>query len=469
MSLPPAGDGAEPLSALLGEIRQRYATCHDLFAAHVNPKMMKVLRLLGFDEAFVDARGCYLRGRDGKRFLDFHSGEGATSLGYNHPEVVQFLTTILGMGLPNMIQLNCNVLAGLLAERLLAKAPRHLAKVYFTSSGAEAVDSAIKFARCATRRDRVLYCRPSFHGLPLGALSVCGDEEFKEGFGAPLPGTTRIEFNDLDALASELKKGDVAAFITEPIQGREVRPAGRDYLAGAGRLCREHGALFILDEIQTGLGRTGTFFALEPYGAEPDLLLVAKALSGGLVPVGAVLMRESIFAATYSSLERCYVHHSPSGYNTLAMAAGLATLEVIERHGLVANARAMGEKIRAGLEQLQRRHDMLADIRGMGLMFAIEIGKPRKGFIDKLKWGLIDKVSRGLMPQMVVIPLFKDHGILSMASGINHVIKFIPPLIIGETEVEYFLKSLDRVLQDCEQTSRPQELLFDIARRSVGL
>jgi ornithine--oxo-acid transaminase len=468
MSIDPSGDPAAPLKELLEEVQRRYGSCHDLFAAHVNPKIMRVLHLLGFDEAFVEARGCYLQGREGKRFLDFHSGEGATSLGYNHPEVTQFLTAIMERGFPNMIQLNCNVLAGLLAERLLAKAPRHLTKVYFTSSGGETVDSALKFARCATRRDRVLYCRQSFHGLTLGALSVCGDEEFKEGFGAPLPHTTRIEFNDLAQLQAELKKGDVAAFITEPIQGREVRVAGRDYLAGAGRLCREHGALFILDEIQTGLGRTGTFFALEQFDAEPDLLLVAKALSGGLVPVGAVLMRERIFESVFSSLERCYVHHSTYGYNTLAMAAGLATLEVIERQSLVANSQAMGLKIRAGLDRLKERHPMLADIRGMGLMFAIEIGKP-PGLLDKLKWSVIEKMSRGLLPQMVVIPLFKDHGILSMVSGFNNVIKFIPPMIIGDVEVEYFLKALDQVLQDCEHTSRPQELLFNIARRSVGL
>jgi ornithine--oxo-acid transaminase len=458
----------DPLSALLDEVQRRQGSCHDLFAAHVNPRIMRVLRLMGFDEVFIEAHGCYLQGAGGKSFLDFHSGEGATSLGYNHPQITHFLTAIMGRGLPNMIQLNCNVLAGMLAERLLAKAPKHLTKVYFTSSGGETVDSALKFARCATGRNRILYCRQSFHGLTMGALSICGDEEFKEGFGTPLPHTTQIEFNDLGQLKAELKKGDVAAFITEPIQGREVRVADRDFLANAGRLCREKGALFILDEIQTGLGRTGTFFALEQFDAEPDLLLVAKALSGGLVPVGAVLMREAVFASVYSSLERCYVHHSTYGYNTLAMAAGLATLEVIERDSLVANAKAMGAKIRDGLEAMKPRHPLLADVRGMGLMFAIELGKP-KGFLDKIKWGVIEKVSRGLMPQMVVIPLFKDHGILSMISGFNNVIKFIPPMIIGDVEVAYYLKSLDQVLTECETTSRPQELLFDLARRTVGI
>jgi len=457
-----------PVKALLDEVLLRYDSCHDLFAAHVNPRIIRVLRLMGLDEAFVDARGCYLQGRGGKRFLDFHSGEGATSLGYNHPDVTQFLTAIMHRALPNMIQLNCNVLAGLLAERLLAKAPKHLTKVYFTSSGGETVDSALKFARCATGRNRIIYCRQSFHGLTLGALSICGDEEFKEGFGKPMPNTTQIEFNDLDQLKAELKKGDVAAFITEPIQGREVRVADRDFLANAGRLCRENGAVFILDEIQTGLGRTGTFFALEQFDAEPDLLLVAKALSGGQVPVGAVLMRERIFASVYSSLERCYVHHSTYGYNTLAMATGLATMDVIERNGLVANSQAMGARIRSGLEKLQARHSMLADIRGKGLMFAIELGKC-KGFLNKLKWDVIEKMSKGLMPQMVVIPLFKDHGILCMVSGFNNVIKFIPPLIIGEVEVDYFLKSLDQVLTECETTWRPQELIFDLARRAVSL
>jgi 4-aminobutyrate aminotransferase-like enzyme len=185
--------------------------------------------------------------------------------------------------------------------------------------------------------------------------------------------------------------------------------------------------------------------------------------------VGAVLMRERIFESMYSTLERCYVHHSTFGSNTLAMAAGLATLEVIEKQGLVANSKAMGQRIRTGLERLKLKHEMIADIRGLGLMFAIEIGRPKNGLLDKLKWGMIEKMSQGLMPQMVVIPLFKDHGILSMVSGFNNVIKFIPPMILGETEVDYFLSALDQVLDECANTHRPQELIFGIARRRFGI
>lgn len=454
------------MDVLLNEIRERYHDSHKLFAQNVNPKMMKVLRLLGFDETFVNARGCYLASKDGQRFLDFHSGEGATSLGYNHPDLISFLNGIVEMGLPNMIQLNCNVLGGLLAEKLLARAPPNLAKVYFTSSGAETVEGALKFARCATGRQRILYCRQGYHGLTYGALSVCGDEEFKTGFGEMMPHTSMVEFNDLNALETELGHGDVAAFITEPIQGREVTLAEPGYLRDAAALCRKHGALFILDEIQTGLGRTGTFFALEQHDVVPDILLVAKALSGGLVPIGAMLYTDPIYEKVYSSLDRCYVHHSTYGYNTMAMATGLATLRVMENESLVENARCMGERIMQGLESLKERYEMLHAVRGSGLMFAIELTKPRR-LLENIKWSFIEKASPGLFPQMVVIPLFKKHGIICMVSGFNNVIKFIPPLTIGEAEVDYFLQSLDEVLHACHHTSEPRKILYGIAQRAI--
>ncbi len=455
------------MESLLQEIRDRYHDTHDLFGRNVNPKMMKVLQLLGFDEAFVDAQGCYLLSRDGQRFLDFHSGEGATTLGYNHPQVTSFLSEIVELRLPNMIQLNCNVLAGLLAEKLLAKAPANLGKVYFTSSGAETVESALKFARCATGRNRIVYCRQAFHGLTYGALSVCGDEEFKQGFGNMMPDTTMVEFNDLRALEIELAKGPVAAFITEPVQGREVTLAEAGFLRDAAALCRKYGALFILDEIQTGLGRTGTFFALEQHDVTPDILLVAKALSGGLVPVGAMLYTNHVYERVYSSLDRCYVHHSTYGFNTMAMAAGLATLQVIEEHALVDNAKRMGERIMAGLDSLQERYEMLHAVRGSGLMFAIELTIP-KSRISGTKWRFIEKAAPGLFPQMVVIPLFKKHGIICMVSGFNNVVKFIPPLTIGETEVDYFLQSLDEVLHECIRSNGPRNTLLGIARRATA-
>ncbi|MEE9424408.1 MAG: aspartate aminotransferase family protein [Methylococcales bacterium] len=454
------------MERLLNEVNDRYHHCHEIFKTNINPRMMKVLGILGFDESFKDAQGCYLYTDDGKEYLDFHSGEGATSIGYNHPQVVSFLKDIMDMKLPNMIQLNCNVLGGMLAEKLLAKAPEYFTKVYFGNSGAEAVETALKFVRCATGKNRIIYCRQSFHGLTYGALSICGDEEFKQGFGELMPHTTMIDFNDLAALEVELKKGDVAAFIAEPIQGREVMPAKAGYLKGASELCKRHKALFILDEIQTSLGRTGKFFYLEHEDVRPDILLIAKALSGGLVPVSAVLIGEDIYNKVYSNMERCYVHHSTYGYNTLSMAAGLATLEVIEEKNLVDNAHKMGELIMAGLEQLKEKYDMVKDVRGKGLMFAIELGQP-SSLAKKLQWNLIETASKGLYAQVVVIPLFLEFGIISMVSGLNSVIKFIPPVIITEKEVAYFLESLDKVLHNAQFTSEPWSVLYNIAKRSL--
>ena len=374
---------------------------------------------------------------------------------------------IMDAKLPNMIQLNTNILSGLLAEKLLEHGPNHLKKIYFTSTGAEAVESALKFARCTTKRNRIIYCRQSFHGLTYGSLSICGDEEFKEGFGDLLPHTTMIEFNDPEMLESELAKGDVAAFITEPIQGREVTLAKKGYLLEAAALCHRYGALFILDEIQTGLGRTGKFFALEHDQVKPDILLIAKALSGGLVPVGAVYMTENIYTNVYSTLERCYVHHATYGYNTLAMAAGLATLRVIDRDGIVKNSEKMGSLIMEGLIKLKEKYEIIRDVRGQGLLFAIELKKP-SSFAKKIQWQMIETVSKGLLAQAVVIPLYNQHGIISMVSGFNLVIKFIPPMIISKKEVDYYLISLDEVLDNAQNTSKPWKTLMDIAGRAVS-
>ncbi|HFD13496.1 MAG TPA: aspartate aminotransferase family protein [Crenotrichaceae bacterium] len=454
------------MDRLVQEVKDRYYSCHEIFKTNINPKMMKVLGILGFNKSFKDAQGCYLYTEDGQQFLDFHSGEGATSIGYNNPQVISFLKDIMDMKLPNMIQLNCNVLGGMLAEKLLAKAPDYFTKVYFGNSGAEAVETALKFVRCATGKNRIIYCKQSFHGLTYGALSVCGDQEFKEGFGELMLHTSMIDFNDLQALDRELQKGDVAAFIAEPIQGREVIPARPGYLTGAAELCQKYSALFILDEIQTSLGRTGKFFYLEHENVKPDILLVAKALSGGLVPVSAVLIGEDIYNKVYSNMERCYIHHSTYGYNTLSMAAGLATLEVIENQNLVDHADKMGVLIMDGLEKIKQKYDMVKDVRGKGLMFAVELGKP-SSFSKKLQWNLVETTSKGLYAQVVVIPLFQEYGIISMVSGLNSVIKFIPPVIITEKEVDYFLDSLDKVLHKAQFTSEPWNVLYNIVKRSI--
>src|SRR3954453_19692954 len=347
-----------------------------LAARHLGSSLVDVLRILGFDKDYVSAQGPYLYDSAGRAYLDFHTGEGFASLGHNHPDVRDVLQSTLAANLVDGVQLHYSALAGMLAEALSQRLPSGLDAVFFASSGAEAVDSAMKFARAATRRPRLISCDSSFHGVTLGPLSLVGDEFFKEGFGPLLPGCDRVPFGDLERHEAQLRAKDVAAFIVEPIQGRMVTVPPPGYLQAAQALCRRYGTLFVVDEIQTGLGRTGAWFALEEWGLEPDFVLVGKALSGGAMPVAAMVPRRAIHDQAVGTLERSYVHQSTFGRNRLSMAAGLAALRIIERDGLVEHADRMGTLLREGLAELQRRHEMVKEVRGRGLMIGIELRAP---------------------------------------------------------------------------------------------
>jgi ornithine--oxo-acid transaminase len=325
----------------------------------------------------------------------------------------------------------------------------------------------MKFARAATGRPRFISCDSSFHGVSLGPLSLVGDDFFTEGFGPLLPGCARVPFGDLAALEQELRSKDVAAFIVEPVQGREVTLSPAGYLAAAQALCRRYGTMFVVDEIQTGLGRTGSWFALDHDQLEPDFVLIGKALSGGYMPVAAMATRRDIYQRAVGTLERSYIHQSTYGRNRLSMAAGLATLRVIERDGLVERAAQMGEFLAGGIRALQSRHELIGQVRNAGLMVGIELQPPRsrKG---QLGVRLMRMASEGLFPQLLVIPLHRDHGMITMAAGKNDVIKLLPPLTLSEDEAQSFLDALDAVLTDCETgTGQSWSVVRDIATATV--
>jgi acetylornithine/succinyldiaminopimelate/putrescine aminotransferase len=294
----------------------------------------------------------------------------------------------------------------------------------------------------------VLYCTHSFHGLTAGSLSVNGEAGFQDGFRPLLPDTA-VAMGDLDALARELRRGDVAAMIVEPIQGHGVYIPPSGYLRSAQELLRRHKALLICDEVQTGIGRTGTFWAYEQEeGVEPDLVTVAKTLSGGYVPIGATLGKDWIFKKVYSSMDRVLVHSASFGANAQAMAAGLATLAVIEDEYLVENARAMGDLLRTRLAALTDRYEMLKEVRGRGLMVGIEFGRP-KSLGLRSRWTMLQTARKGLFAQMVVVPLLQRHHILTQVSG-DHVeiIKLIPPLVVDEADVDRFVAAFTEVMDD---------------------
>ena len=435
---------------ILDLVRERGGERFALHERFLNAQLVRVLQTIGFDRRYVRARGAYLYDEQGEAFLDLLSGFGVFAVGRNHPRIVAALREVIEGELPSMVQMDVEVLAGILAERLVATAP-HLEKVVFVNSGAETVETAIKFARYATRRSAIVYCEHAFHGVTQGALSLNGDEIFREGFGPLLPDTHRIPWNDLDALERALAARPVAAFVVEPIQGHGVNVPSDDYLREAARLCHAHGALFVADEVQTGLGRTGRMWAVEHWGVEPDMLLCAKALSGGFVPVGAVLMRRRTFESVYSNMVRAPIHGSTFSKNSLAMAAGIATLDVMEEEGLVENAAKVGEGILSDLRAIGERHDCVKEVRGKGMMQAIEFAPPDR-LTHKAAWKILDAAQKGLFAQLVVVPLLQKHRILSQTSGHDQaVIKFLPPLVIGDGERQSIARAVDDVLVDTEQ------------------
>jgi ornithine--oxo-acid transaminase len=438
---------------LLSELDRRGDDKLALNRSFVNPQMVRVLETIGFHRRYTRAQGQYLYDDEGQRYLDLLSGFGVFMVGRNHPTVKQALADVLSADLPNLVQMDVSLLAGMLAEQLVALAPGQ-DRVFFCNSGTEAVEAAIKLARRATGRSKLIFCDHAYHGLSMGALSVNGDAMFREGFGALLPDTVRIPFNDLPALEAALSGRDVAGFIVEPIQGKGVNMPAPGYLAQAARLCRAHGALFIADEIQTGMGRTGRFLAVQHEdqgGVDPDLVLLAKGLSGGFVPVGAVVGKRWVFDKTFDRMDRAVVHGSTFGKNNLAMAAGLATLAVLRDEQLIERAARHGDSLLRKLGALVDKFELLKEVRGRGLMLALEFGAP-SSFRLRAAWALLDRANRGLFCQMVLIPLLSRHRVLSQVAGHGmYVIKLLPSLCISDEDEDWILRAFDDVIADCHR------------------
>ena len=448
------------LSAELAAVRGQG---YELHSKYMNPQMVRMLHTIGFDKVYERGEGAYLYDADGNAYADFLAGFGVFAAGRSHPVIKKALHDALDMDFASWTQFDCQPISGLLAQRLLAKAPG-MERVFFCNSGTEAVESALKFARFHTGKGRIIYAHHAFHGLTTGSLSVNGAEEFKKGFGPLLPDAL-VPLGDLAALEAELRRGDVAAMIIEPIQGHGVMAPAQGFLKAAADLLHSRGALLICDEVQSGFGRTGTFFSYQcEDGLVPDIVTVAKALSGGYVPVGAMLTTDRIFSSVYSGMDKVMVHSTTFKAGPLAMAAGLATLSVLENEGLVENAARTGATLRAGLDGLAAKYDLIADVRGRGLMIGIEFGRP-SGMRARAGWSMLQKARVGLFAQMVVVALFQRHRILTQVSGDNmEVIKLIPPLIIGDAEVRLFLDALTDVLEDA---GKGTGLMWDFGRTLI--
>ena len=446
----------------VGELLQaRHGENYALHEKHLNHQLGRVLKTIGFDRFYVRGEGSYLFDSEGERYLDFLSGFGVYALGRSHPTLKAALHQAIDLDLPNMVQMDCSLLPGILAEQLVARSPEEINRVFFCNSGAEAIESAIKFSRQATKRPRILFAEHAFHGLSTGALSLNGGAEFREGFGHLLPGCEPVPFGDLEALRTALRKRDVAAFVVEPIQGKGVYMATAEYWAEAQELCRAHGTLLVLDEVQTGLGRTGKFFCFEHWDLKPDIITVSKALSGGFVPVGAMLTTDRVFTSVYSSLEKALKHSTTFGRNQLAMVAGLATLATFDEEDIVRRAHENGLAFEAALAPLVERYEIFHEVRGKGLMIGLQFGPPQSKALRR-RFNALEHLRPAIFSQMMVVPLFHRHRILTQVAADNvNIIKLLPPLICGQEEIDYFVSALDDVLRDAHGGT---SLLFEFGR-----
>jgi ornithine--oxo-acid transaminase len=462
---------AKFVAEFMAWLDQHQGAAHELHASHLNPAFVRMLRAIGFDKSYVRGQGCYLWDEEDNKYLDLLTGWGVFALGRNHPKVRAVLQEIMNRDLPNLVRMDCSPLSGLAAQALCERAGGGLSRVFFCNSGTEAIEAAIKFARCATERRDILYCENAFHGLTTGSLALNGADFFRERFGELMPGTRSMPLNDLPALEQALASRDVAAFFFEAVQGKSCDVVADGYLAEAQRLCRKHGTLLVADEVQCGIGRTGKWFGYQhDPRVEPDIVCVAKALSAGYVPVGAIITRPRIMDSVFDSLERCVVHSNTFGQNDLAMAAVLATIRVIDEEKLVENAAEMGQYAMTELRRVGAACPFVTEVRGRGLMFGIDFARPAESLKLKMAWDMLHKLNYGVFGQMLVIPLLQKHRILTQVAGYHtEVIKFLPPLTISRTDIDWFISGMTDILADAQRfPGTAWETVFGLAKRTLS-
>ncbi len=417
-----------------------------LYHNYLNHQLLNVLKTLGFDKQYVRAEGQYLYDHEGQRYLDLLSGYGVYTFGRNHPKIAQLLKETLDLEPANMVQFDAPLLAACLAEKLAELMPPGINKFFFCNSGTEAVEGAIKFARAATHREKLLSCDGGFHGLTTGSVAMNGSEIFRKDFNPLLP-AERVPFNDLQALEAALKTKQFACFVVEPIQGKTVIIPDANYLPEAGRLCKKYGTIFIIDEIQTGIGRTGKFLASQHWSqTEADIITLSKALSGGWVPVGVIATKPEIFEKTFRNMEHAVVHSCTFGRNDLAMAAGLGVIDLLTSGDLLNQASEKGQLLLQKLQEKLLKFEMVKEVRGKGMMIGVEFCPP-KSLTLKAGWSLLEAAGKGLFCQLIIIPLFRDFRILTQVAGPNcYVIKLIPPIVMSEQDIEDTANAFEQVV-----------------------
>lgn len=479
---------AGPVAGQNGSVKNRFqipkpselaTQARDQHKRYINPVLVALGSQSGFLKTFVKGEGSYLWDDEDRRYLDFVSGFGSLNLGHNHPAVVQAIHTATCSMAPGFAQSAVNPYASAVADRLIACSPIGLEMVTFANSGAEAIEAAIKLVRASSNRKRILYCRNSYHGKTLGALSLTGNKKFQQPFGPLVDNMDMVDFGDSAQLEEALSSQKYAAFFVEPIQcegGMNVAPPG--YLNDVEMICRKTDTLFVLDEIQTGLGRTGKLFCADHFGVSPDIMTLAKSLGGGLVPVGAMLCSRALWLRAYGSVENFTLHTSTFAGGSIAMAAALATLDVLESGELIENTQIRSQQLMNGLHEVAKHSDLICDVRGQGLLIGIEFN-PIPGNIVRhfaahdytgvnhfLAPKAIEAV-HNLGPIYVMQTLLDGFGIYTqIARSKPTVLRVQPPLVIDEEQVTTFVDAIEQSCGELSFSNRITNMM--IAKSTFG-
>lgn len=421
------------------EVRENYKD-------YINSSIVQLMGLLDFDKHFVRAEGTKIYDEDGNEYIDFLGGYGALNVGHNNREIIGEIQKAIG--LPNILQASIYNFAGALGKNLAAIAPGELKRTFYSNSGAEAVEGALKLAKIASGKSKIVYCHNSFHGKSMGALSVTGREKYQKHFKPLVPECYPVTYGDADELENMLKSGDVAAFIIEPIQGEGgiiTPPEG--YFKKVRELCTKYRAYLIADEIQTGFGRTGTMFACEYEGISPDILCFAKSIGGGIIPIGGYISTEEVWKKAYGTIEKAFLHTTTFGGNTLACAAGIATIRYIVEKDLIKQSKEKGDYFISKLNELKNKYPIIKDVRGRGLMIGLEFEEP-KGILNKLTVGKLSEVSKEYFASLVAGQLMNEHEIITAYTLNNpNVIRLEPPLIVGYDEIDKVINALEIIFE----------------------
>lgn len=439
------------------EIIQTHVNSSDHLAKkHIHPRLGKMLQLGGQNTVFTRAEGAHLLTATGERYLDLLAGGGVHFIGRNHPTVMKAIRDVTELDVPNLCVVNSSILGGLLAEKLTNLAGGGVGKVQFANSGTEATDISIRFARYVTGRRRFLYLEGAFHGRSYAAISVCGFPQMKEGMDPIMPTVTPLRVNDIEQLRREISKGDCAGLLYEAVQGMTCNVIDPAWLREAEKLCRQYDTMLIADEVQTGLARLGdTWFAAQQYGVKPDMMNVSKTLSGGQVPISCTIVADSVYERVYAKFKHGPIYFSTFAENNIAMAAGLATLHVLEEMNAPKRARELSDQLRAGLYRIAEKYDCIDRIAGKGLMIAIYFRDSKKKRL-RVQQEVMGAADAGSFGASVNVEMYRSQRVITQLPGPDlNAIKILPPVMLSDSDVNWFLNSFDDVMGSYYKSGGP--------------